>query len=115
MRGFQSTHNKTASVAALATTMLQSLDKTKSETKVATASLELILLTLLTLGGRSHLTDTQQTVQEQEVKLKLESVRKTAMEVERKMAVERDKEETRLAREQEDSEDAWKSRIEKGM
>ena len=96
MRGFSSTHNETASTLSLAQTLLGSLDKTKAETSVSTLSLELILLTLIRLGSRGG--DVRQTIQEQEVKIKLDAVRKTSEEVQRKMAAERDAEESRIER-----------------
>lgn len=97
-RGFNTTHNETASVLSLARTMLQGVDRSKVESTVKTASLELILQTVIALGSRAPQADLRRNIHEQQFGTQFEAVTKARQEIERKQAMEREAAERELDR-----------------
>lgn len=89
-RGFAQTHNETASVVSLARTLLQGVDDARSETRIPTPSLRLVLETLIRLGSASGPADVRQTAHEQHVGMQFDAVRKAREEIGRKMAADRE-------------------------
>lgn len=98
-RGFNQTHNEQASIVALARTMLQSVDRTQVESRVATASLQLILQTVIALGSRSGQADVRQNVHEQQVSVQFDAVARARQEIARKQELERETAARELERE----------------
>jgi hypothetical protein len=89
-RGFNQTHNEQASVVALARTLLQGVDRTRPESKVATPTLELILETVIALGSASKHVDLRQNIQEQNLSTSFEAVAKARREIAERQAIERE-------------------------
>jgi hypothetical protein len=89
-RGFNQTHNEQASVVALARTMLQSIDRAQVESRVATASLELVLQTVIALGSASKQVDLRTNIHEQQIGTQFEAVAKARQEIARKQELERE-------------------------
>lgn len=98
-RGFNQTHNEQASIVALARTMLQSVDRTQVESRVATVSLQLILQTVIALGSRSGQADVRQNVHEQQVSVQFDAVARARQEIARKQELERETAARELERE----------------
>lgn len=97
--GFNQTHNEQASIVALARTMLQSVDRSQVESRVATASLQLILQTVIALGSRSGQVDVRQNVHEQQVSVQFDAVARARQEIARKQELERETAARELERE----------------
>lgn len=95
-RGFNQTHNEQASVVALARTMLQGVDRTSAESRVATPSLELILQTVIAIGSSSKHVDLRQNIQEQHLSTSFEAVAKARQEIARKQELDRENAERAL-------------------
>lgn len=89
-RGFSRTHNEQASVVALARTLLQGLDRTQVESRVATPSLELILNTVIVLGAQSKQVDLRQNIHEQQLSTSFEAVAKARREIAERQGLERE-------------------------
>lgn len=89
-RGFNQTHNEQASVVALARTMLQSVNLRQPESRVATASLELILQTVIALGSTSKQVDLRQNIHEQHISMEFSAVAKAREEIARKQEMDRE-------------------------
>ena len=89
-RGFNRTHNEQASVVALARTLLQGVDRTQLESRVATPSLELILNTVIALGSQSKQVDLRQNIHEQHLSTSFEAVAKARREIAERQGMERE-------------------------
>lgn len=98
-RGFNQTHNEQASIVALARTMLQSVDRTQVESRVATASLQLILQAVIALGSASKQVDLRQNIHEQQISVQFDAVAKARQEIARKQALDRETAARELERE----------------
>lgn len=98
-RGFSQTHNEQASIVALARTMLQSVDRTQVESRVATASLQLILQAVIALGSASKQVDLRQNIHEQQISVQFDAVAKARQEIARKQALDRETAARELERE----------------
>jgi hypothetical protein len=89
-RGFSRTHNEQASVVALARTLLQGVDRTQIESRVATPTFELILETVIALGSASKQADLRQNINEQHLSTSFEAVAKARREISERQDMERE-------------------------